>query len=60
MPVIFLKQKIKKLPEKLIKHDVKIASFYDEGFAKFMRSYDINENMFCRSSSISDTSYGTS
>lgn len=47
MPVIFFETKdIKKLQEKLINHDVKIASFSDEGFAKFMRFYDINGNMF--------------
>lgn len=46
-PVIFFEtQDINKLQEQLIHHDVQIASFTDEGFAKFMRFYDINGNMF--------------
>ncbi len=46
-PVIFFETKdIEKLQERLINHDVEIASFTDEGFAKFMRFYDINGNMF--------------
>ena len=46
-PVIFFETKdIKKLQDNLIEHDVKIASITDEGFAKFMRFYDPNGNLF--------------
>lgn len=46
-PVIFFETKdIEKLHELLLDHDVQVASFTDEGFAKFMRFYDINGNMF--------------
>lgn len=46
-PVIFFETKdIKKLQDILLNHNVEITSFSDEGFAKFMRFYDINGNMF--------------